>query len=102
MSRGLQEEARDAAAVGFDRVHSPEVESVVRKAYRPEATKLAGEVWPYVTAMGRSRSKARSTLSAHARRKRGEPGSHLRMRAQIPRDTVAMRSRSVRTLTFGA
>lgn len=79
---GLQEEARDAAAVGFDVtvcIHPSQI-PVVRKAYRPSHEKLAWarRVLPRREAsVGRSRSKARwSTLQCSRTRKRccGEPG----------------------------
>lgn len=103
---GLQEEARDAAAVGFDVtvcIHPSQI-PVVRKAYRPSHEKLA---WARrVLAASRSERGAfafegqmvDSPVLTHAETIAASRGSHLRMRAQIPRDTVAMRSRSVRTL----
>lgn len=103
---GLQEEARDAAAVGFDVtvcIHPSQI-PVVRKAYRPSHEKLAWARRVLAASRserGRSRSKARwSTLQCSRTRKRccGEPGKPPPNEGADPRDTVAMRSRSVRTL----
>lgn len=102
---GLQEEARDAAAVGFDVTAFTRVRS--RWCARPidPATRSwpgLGGFWPRREAsVGRSRSKARwSTLQCSRTRKRccGEPGKPPPNEGADPRDTVAMRSRSVRTL----
>lgn len=103
---GLQEEARDAAAVGFDVtvcIHPSQI-PVVRKAYRPSHEKLA---WARrVLAASRSERGAfafegqmvDSPVLTHAEtmlRRAGKPPPN---EGADPRDTVAMRSRSVRTL----
>lgn len=106
---GLQEEARDAAAVGFDVtvcIHPSQI-PVVRKAYRPSHEKLAWarRVLPRREAsVGvRVRRPDGRLSSAHARGNdvAASRGSHLRMRAQIP----ATRLRCVRDrsglFTFG-
>lgn len=104
---GLQEEARDAAAVGFDVTVCIPPESDPGGAQglstQPREAGLGSAGFGRVAkrAWGvRVRRPDGRLSSAHARGNdvAASRGSHLRMRAQIPRDTVAMRSRSVRTL----